>query len=149
MKRIAWMAVAVGLFAREVLGILVPSGYADAAVVVPPVVAAYVVRGIAALYHYLLIHGKRTRTIGTGLVLEAALNLGLNLWLIPRHGGCCSLVARLTGPCAKHSSTLSNRSTMWNWTLWSSGRLAITYLRPRRPCWTTRGSSCCGPSPKY
>lgn len=80
--------VALGLaaFAQEAVFVLAPQGYAAAAAIVPPILVALLLRTLCGVFHVVLGFQGRTGVIGLGLVLEAAVNLGLNVWWIPLHG---------------------------------------------------------------
>ncbi len=79
-------AVAVGLLGREFLQILTTARFHEAYRVVPVVALAACLRGFGLLFSILLVAAKRT-TIAAAVVLAgAAVNVGMNLVLIPRLG---------------------------------------------------------------
>ena len=57
------------------------------------ILVAYLLRSQTGVMHHVLGYSARTGVIAGGLAAEAALNFGLNLWLIPIHGKIALLVA--------------------------------------------------------
>jgi O-antigen/teichoic acid export membrane protein len=84
--------LAVGLLASmcvigtEVLSVMASAKYRDGAVVIPWVVAGMVIEGCTAFLAAGLYLQKKTRTIMTGVVICAVLNMLLNLALVPLLG---------------------------------------------------------------
>ncbi len=82
----AGMAVAVCLFAEELLWALTPASYHAASAIVPGVVAACFLNGWRHMSNSALAVRNRTYlALPCGLV-AAGLNLVLNAWWIPQHG---------------------------------------------------------------
>jgi O-antigen/teichoic acid export membrane protein len=83
---LAAAVVAVSIFARGGLGLLVGERYAGARVVVPLVALAYALNGV----HYCVSPGvhlaRRTRVLPWIAAVAALVNVGLNLLLIPAWG---------------------------------------------------------------
>jgi O-antigen/teichoic acid export membrane protein len=75
----------VTLFARDVSVLVLGPAYTGHAIM-PIVFAGHMLWHIAAYAHKPLEFGRRTRTMMTVAAAAAALNLGLNLLLVPRYG---------------------------------------------------------------
>lgn len=84
----------------ELLPALASSKYADASVVLPWVIAGMVVDGTNAMVGAGLFIERRTRRIMAIIMSCAALNIGLNLVLIPRIGIVGSAIATLVSYAA-------------------------------------------------
>jgi O-antigen/teichoic acid export membrane protein len=80
------LAVAIAVFAEEIVHVVAPPSYASAANVIPLLVLAYVLQGL----YYLMITGmgvmKRTGPLAWIAALGAIVNVGINLVAIPALG---------------------------------------------------------------
>jgi O-antigen/teichoic acid export membrane protein len=70
----------------EALALLAPAAYGGAAVLVPIVVLAYVVREVGDFFRGVMFVNKRVRLFSAVTCVCALLNLALNQSLIPRYG---------------------------------------------------------------
>jgi len=81
------VALPLSLLARPLVGLLYGPGFAEAG----PILAVHVWAGlflcIGLSRDYWLVGEKRTELALMSTLLGAAVNVGLNLWLIPRYGG--------------------------------------------------------------
>jgi O-antigen/teichoic acid export membrane protein len=80
------IALAVALLAPEAIRIMAAPAYWSAAAVVPWIAAGYVARYLYFFPVNSLLFKKRTGWIAALTILAAALNIGLNLLLVPRFG---------------------------------------------------------------
>ena len=80
------LALAVALLAPEVIRIMAAPAYWSAAAVVPLIAAGYVARYLYFFPVNSLLYQKRPGWIAALTILAAALNIGLNLLLVPRFG---------------------------------------------------------------
>jgi O-antigen/teichoic acid export membrane protein len=82
------LAMALGLvvFAREAAFVLGGERFLVALPVVPWAVLGYLLRSHAGMFAQYAIHQKRTELNAAGTIVAAVVNVGLNLWLIPRFG---------------------------------------------------------------
>jgi O-antigen/teichoic acid export membrane protein len=80
------LALAVALLAPEVIRIMAAPAYWSAATIVPWIAAGYVARYLYFFPVNSLLFKKRTGWIAGLTILAAALNIGLNLLLVPRFG---------------------------------------------------------------
>lgn len=81
-----FITVVVGLFAREIVAVLAPGRYAPAATIVPLIVLSYALYGLYVLMVTGMGIAKRTTPMAWVVGGAAAVNIGLNLVLIPRWG---------------------------------------------------------------
>ncbi len=81
-----WMCLGLSLFAAEIVAIVAPARYASATTVVPIVLSAYFLGSQYKTFVLLLSYHKQTLVISLGSILQASVNLGANLLLIPRYG---------------------------------------------------------------
>lgn len=81
-----WLCLALSLFAREIVTLLTPTEYSGAAVIVPVVLFAYFVGSQYKTAVVLLSFEKKTGVISIGAIIQAMINFGLNLMLIPAFG---------------------------------------------------------------
>ena len=79
-------AVALSVCGRELLALMVPPSFYPPPALLPVLVLAYVVRDVGDFYRSLLLIDKRTARIAQIAAFGAALNVGLNVVLIPSHG---------------------------------------------------------------
>jgi O-antigen/teichoic acid export membrane protein len=80
------LALAVALLAPEVIRIIATPAYWSAAVIVPWIAVGYVARYLYFFPVNSLLFKKRPGWIAALTILAAALNIGLNLLLVPRFG---------------------------------------------------------------
>ena len=88
-------AVALAVCERELLALMVPPSFRPPAPLLPVLVLAYVVRDVGDFYRSLLLIHKRTALIARIAAFGAALNLALNVGLIPSYGVHGAAVATL------------------------------------------------------
>ena len=83
---ISFIGVGLGVFSRDIVAVIAPSSYAAAGVVVPLIALAYAIYGV----NLLMITGmgvtKRTGPLAPIALAGAAVNIALNLLLVPRLG---------------------------------------------------------------
>jgi O-antigen/teichoic acid export membrane protein len=80
------LALAVALFAREILLVFTTPAYADAAPLVAPLAYVAVANAVGVAVGVGALLAKRTSVTGLAILLGAVLNLVLNVVLIPRFG---------------------------------------------------------------
>lgn len=90
-----FVAVGITLFVDEVLMFLADPSFWSAAVLVPLLVLAYVLREFGDFFRNLLYINKRSRLVGVFSLSCALLNLVLNATLIPRLGVMGAVIATL------------------------------------------------------
>ena len=78
--------MAITLFSPEVLRLMVPTDYLPPPLLLPVLIAAYVVREVGDFFKTLLLINKRVRLVGLIAFCGMLLNLGLNAVLIPAYG---------------------------------------------------------------
>jgi len=81
-----WLWLTLALFAQEIVNTLTPSGYESAASVVPIILFAYFLGSQYQTFIAALSFERKTALISAGAILQAFVNLGLNLVLIPLYG---------------------------------------------------------------
>jgi O-antigen/teichoic acid export membrane protein len=96
---LALMALALGLFADEIMMLLTPEDYWPAATILAIGAAAVAVSGTTQITNLGLMLEKRTGLIALGAWLAAGTNVALNLLLIPRFGANGSAAATLVSYC--------------------------------------------------
>lgn len=74
------------LFAREALMVLASQRYWEAAALVPVIVAAYVCFALYSVVSTGIFFAKKTKWVAGISGAAAVVNIGLNLWLVPRWG---------------------------------------------------------------
>ena len=74
------------LFAREALLLLATPRYWQAAGIVPIVVAGYVGFALYSVLSTGIFYAQKTRWVPLISAMAAAVNIGLNVWLVPRYG---------------------------------------------------------------
>ena len=74
------------LFAREALLLLATPRYWQAAGIVPIVVAGYVGFALYSVLSTGIFYAQKTRWIPVISAMAAAVNIGLNVWLVPKYG---------------------------------------------------------------
>ncbi|MCO6451621.1 MAG: polysaccharide biosynthesis protein [Caldilineales bacterium] len=80
------ICLAGSLFAGEVIQILMPSRYFGAATFIPPVMAGYFFLGLYYFASAPLFYHQKTRSIPLLTGSAAAVNILVNIWLVPRFG---------------------------------------------------------------
>jgi O-antigen/teichoic acid export membrane protein len=78
--------LALSVTGDEALALIAPPSYAAAAMLVPILVLAYVVREVGDFFRGVLFVNKRVRLFSALTCVCGALNLALNQTLIPRYG---------------------------------------------------------------
>ncbi len=78
------ICIAVCLAAPEVISLLAPSTYAAGMYAVPPLAAASFLSAVHTVFSNVEFYHKRTGAITTATVCAAAVNVTLNVFLIPR-----------------------------------------------------------------
>jgi O-antigen/teichoic acid export membrane protein len=81
-----WLCLAFSLFAREMVAILTPGSYLGAATVLPVVLLAYFLGSQYQPALAILAFEKKTGLISAAAIIQALVNLSLNLILIPSFG---------------------------------------------------------------
>lgn len=81
-----WMGLAIFLYAKEIISILAPDEYADAVLVIPIVLLAYVLASQYKPFVNILSFRKLTLIISIGAIMQACVNLIANIILIPLFG---------------------------------------------------------------
>lgn len=98
-RYLAFALVLVGLslsiFSRQGLALLSNGAYAAGVRLVPVLVFAYVCREAGDFFRGVLFIGRRPGTFSVITVFCAALNVGLNYWLIPQYGAMGAAAATL------------------------------------------------------
>ena len=83
---IAALALFMVLFAHELGRLLADARYGEALKIVPLVVLSYVALFMYTIYANHSFYRYKTALISAATLIAGATNVGLNLWLIPRHG---------------------------------------------------------------
>ncbi|OPY70250.1 MAG: Polysaccharide biosynthesis protein [Syntrophorhabdaceae bacterium PtaU1.Bin034] len=83
---LVFFVVALSGMAREVVQLMTDERYWEAYRVVPPVVISYAVFGLDSVARVGMLAAGRTRTVLVVVLVSLAVNIGGNLWLIPRWG---------------------------------------------------------------
>ncbi len=83
---VVFAGLAYMLFAREVLLLLATPRFWAAAGIVPIVVAGYVGFALYSVLSTGIFYAQKTRYIPLISAIAAAVNIGLNIWLIPKYG---------------------------------------------------------------
>jgi O-antigen/teichoic acid export membrane protein len=80
------VGLAVALFAEEGVELLAPDSYREAETIVPWVVLAYAFQGLYYVWQQGTWYAMKTGWVPVLTLVCAALNVGLNLLLVPRYG---------------------------------------------------------------
>lgn len=80
------VGLALALLGQDVVLLLMAPAYRGAAVIVPWIVCGYVFAGMYFVPANFLFVAERTSLIPMVTITAGALNVGLNLWLMPRYG---------------------------------------------------------------
>ncbi len=80
------MGLAIAVFGPELLSVMVPASFMPAALLLPILVLAYVLRDVADFFRSLLLINKRAVWVGNIALAAAVVNLLLNILLIPAYG---------------------------------------------------------------
>ncbi len=78
--------LAIAVFGPELLSVMVPAAFMPPALLLPVLVLAYVLRDIADFFRSLLLINKRAAWVGKIALAAAAVNLAMNMLLIPAYG---------------------------------------------------------------
>jgi O-antigen/teichoic acid export membrane protein len=130
---LVWLAIS--LFSHEIIVLLSPEEFHAAAIYVPPVAFGYLLYGLYVLSVTGLGVAKKSGPISWVTLLAAVVNVGLNLWLIPRFGALIAayttIVAYtiLTGGCLVVSQRFYPIPyRYWEWTVVLGGMIALCGL---------------------
>ncbi len=80
---IFWLTFCIAFFAKEIVYILTSKSFHDAYIVTPFVVFAYFLGAVYKPFYNIISYHKKTWIISVGSFIQAGLNLGLNILLIP------------------------------------------------------------------
>ncbi|NQT24371.1 polysaccharide biosynthesis C-terminal domain-containing protein [candidate division KSB1 bacterium] len=80
------VALALSLFTREIIEVLLDPAYLNAYIVVPFLLYRVVLLGMQKIYFFELQIPKKTHLITVILLIEAVIDVGLNIYMIPRWG---------------------------------------------------------------
>lgn len=83
---VSLVMLGISLFARPLMGLVAAESYGPAAALVPIVCLAYVIYGLHTHFNVPALLAKRTVSLLPASLAAAALNIGLNLALIPHWG---------------------------------------------------------------
>jgi O-antigen/teichoic acid export membrane protein len=83
---VAFAALGISLFSKEIIEIMTTPAFYDAYKVVPILVLAYVFRGLYCFPINGLFYAKKTKIIPIVTIVAAITNVALNLLWIPRYG---------------------------------------------------------------
>jgi O-antigen/teichoic acid export membrane protein len=86
MMFILFLALALSVFARDLIMLMTTPGFLDAYKIIPIIVAAYVFTGIYYMVANQIFYTKQTKYIPVITVISAGLNILLNYLWIPRFG---------------------------------------------------------------
>ena len=81
-----WLALALGAFAPEIIAVIARPGYEMAADVLPVVAIGSAFQAMYTMLVGIIFLRRRTAYLPIITVVSAAINIGLNLLLIPRYG---------------------------------------------------------------
>ena len=122
-----FVALGISALADDALRLLTPPAFHPAAGVVPIIALSYMLQGSFIILEVGIDLKKRTGFIPLFTGLAAALNLGLNLLLIPRYGmygaAWATLAACLVVPTAYYLVNQKLYPIRWQW-----GRIAMALL---------------------
>jgi O-antigen/teichoic acid export membrane protein len=79
-------AVGISLFGQDVLQVMVPASYLPPLLMLPVLVFGYFFREIGDFFRNILLIDLGSGLVGRIALAGAVLNIGLNIWLIPRYG---------------------------------------------------------------
>ena len=82
----ALLTVAIGVFAREIVAVMAPAGYASAAEIVPLIAANYALNGLWLMMVTGMGIAKRTVPMAWIVTFAAVVNIGVNVVAIPIWG---------------------------------------------------------------
>jgi len=80
------VGLGVALFSEDAMRLIVPPRFQEGKAVVPWIVLGYVFHGVYLIWSRGTWFSMRTTLMPLLTILAAALNVGLNLWLVPRWG---------------------------------------------------------------
>ena len=89
------MAFIISIFSPELFQLLVDEKYHSGISLVPVIAFAFALGGIRKLYATLIYYHKMTLLISLGGILQALLNFGLNILLIPHFAGKAAAWSKL------------------------------------------------------
>ena len=82
----AGLCVVISLMAPELLMILAPSNYSEGLSAIPPIIGMAFLNALYNVYASIEFYHKKSVGIAVATIIAAALNIGLNAWLIPIYG---------------------------------------------------------------
>ena len=82
----AGLCVVIALMAPELLMILAPSNYSEGLTAIPPIIGMAFLNALYNVYASIEFYHKKSVGIAVATIIAAALNIGLNAWLIPIYG---------------------------------------------------------------
>ncbi len=94
---LVWLGVATAILAQPAIALLTAPAYHSAYELVPWIAAAYMMQGFYFLATNSILFTKKTRYLPRITISSALLNIGLNLWLVPKYGVLASAVSTLGG----------------------------------------------------
>jgi O-antigen/teichoic acid export membrane protein len=83
---LCFVALGLGLFAQEVIGLMTVPAFHEAARVAPWIVAGLLLAGLYYFPINFLFLKRETKLVPIVTVVSGLLNVGLNLWLVPHYG---------------------------------------------------------------
>ncbi len=83
---LCFMALSLGLFAREILSLMTAPAFHAAAEIAPWIVAGALLSGLYYFPINFVFLRKKTSLVPLVTVCSGILNVALNLWLVPRYG---------------------------------------------------------------
>lgn len=92
-----YIEIGVLLLSPELILIFGGQQYMDALRVMPPVIAGVTVNFIVGLYNSYQHYMKHSASVSMATMIAAVVNLGLNIWLIPRYGYVAAAYTTLIG----------------------------------------------------
>ena len=142
---LVWLAIS--LFSHEMVVLLSPEEFHASAIYIPPVAFAYLLYGLYVLSQTGLGVAKKSGPISWVTLLAAVVNVGLNVWLIPRFGALAAAYttivayAILTGGCVVVSQRFYPIPYQYReWTVMLGGMIALCGLPALLPAvpWLAR-----------
>ena len=117
---ISLIGLVLAIFAKEILGVMIHNpAYSQVWTIIPCIVFAYVFQ---SLYYFFVnvLFIKDTKYVFIITMLTVAINIGLNLLLIPRYGfmgcaGACVVTYFVKSIIALIASHLCNKEISFNW----------------------------------
>ncbi len=92
-----WLGTATAVLSKPAVALMTAEAYHPAYVLVPWIAAAYMMQGFYFLATNSILFTKKTHYLPRITLSSAALNIALNLLLVPRYGALASAVSTLAG----------------------------------------------------